>query len=118
MGGDALDAPVDTPIDSPSDAPTDAPSNAVTRTYGQRTGVDFVVITDDTYISDETLEAALNYGGTDLLRAEGDVGERILMRFDLSVIPMSAQVFAASVTFNLVQFDANATLTARPLLQA
>lgn len=108
------DAPGDSAV---SDALTDAPSNAAALTYGLRTG-DVVVINDDTYISDESGEQTLNFGGSELLRSEVDVSERILLRFDLTAIPTSAQVFSASVTIHIVQSASGATLTARPLLES
>lgn len=109
--GDVADGPLD-------DAPIDAlPPNAITWSFGERTGSTKTNVTTDTYISNEVGKQMLNFGGTDVLRAEQDVPERILVRFDVSAIPASSSVVAARIVVGISQFDANAQLSVRPVLE-
>ncbi len=117
-GGATGDGLADAMTDGIVDALPDASGASVTQTFGVRSGVDVVAATVDTFISDETGEPTLNYGGSEELRSEADVSERILIRFDLASIPTSAVVSAASITVRIIQFDAAGTLTARPLLES
>jgi len=96
----------------------DVPSNAMTRSFGERPGLDFTGVTTDTFISNEVGEATLNNGAADVLRSEQDVSERILIRFALDAIPPSAEIIDAELTVSITQFDPSTVLTAYRLLES
>lgn len=96
----------------------DVPSNAMTRSFGERPGLDFTGVTTDTFISNEAGEPDLNNGQADELRSEQDVSERILIRFALDAIPPSAQIIDAELTVSITQFDPSTVLSAYRVLEA
>jgi len=117
------DAPVDDDASGSDDdaGPTDSmmvdvPPNAVTVTFGERASSMVKNATADTYISNDTGEPTFNYGVSDDLRAEADKGERILFRFDVSSIPSSATVIAATLEVDVTQNN-SADVEVRPILE-
>jgi len=95
----------------------DLPGNAMTVTFGEIGTATFQNVTADTFISNEAGEPTLNYGTTDELRSEQDVNERILLRFDLTMIPSSATVTSATLTVTVSQANASATWELHPVLE-
>lgn len=95
----------------------DLPANALTLTFGERPTADVQGVTFDTFISNEAGEPTLNYGGTDELRSELDVNERILLRFDTSAIPTTATVLQARIALEITQTDPAATWSLRRVLE-
>ncbi len=90
-------------VDGTVDAAFDAPAGSITVTFGEVQGTTFTNVTRDTYISNETGEAALNYGSDREMRIERDVQERALMAFDLTALPSTATVVFASIRVNVLQ---------------
>lgn len=115
LTSDASTATSDTLTDGRT---VDLPPNALTMTFGENTLSDVQGVTTDTFISNETNEATLNYGGTDELRSEQDVSERILLRFDVSAIAPTPTVIEATVTVEVTQTHPSAVWEIHDVLQA
>lgn len=103
--------------DARGDEIPDAPPGAMTLTFGERGNANVQGVTSDTFISNEAGEPTLNYGGTDELRSEQDVDERILIRFDVSAIAPTATVIGATLFVVVTEANVAATWELRPLLE-
>lgn len=82
---------------------TDAPPGSVTYTFGEAPATMFKNVTRDTFISNEAAEPGFNYGADNDLRIERDVDERVLIAFDLAMLPSGATVVAATLDITLSQ---------------
>jgi len=98
----------DANTDATDARPIDAPANAITVSFGDRGDATFPATASDTFISNEAGEPTLNYGFTDELRSEQDVDERILLHFDLDMIPPTATVFQVQLAITVTQNNAQA----------
>lgn len=102
-GTPSIDAPAGDGIDSAFDAAIDAPPGSMTFTFGEAPGTMFNGVTRDTFISNEAGETGFNYGGDNEVRIERDAGERALIRFDVSAIPINATVLDAKLEVTITQ---------------
>jgi hypothetical protein len=93
----------DADTDATDARPIDAPANAITVSFGDRGDATFPATSSDTYISNEAGEPTLNYGFSDELRSEQDVDERILLHFDLDMIPPTATIFEVQLAITVTQ---------------
>jgi hypothetical protein len=99
----------DANTDATDARPIDAPPNAITVTFGDRGDATFPATASDTFISNEAGEPTLNYGFTDELRSEQDVSERILLQFDVDMIPPTATIFQVQLAITVTQENPTAT---------
>jgi hypothetical protein len=100
-GGDPDAAPLppddDDPLAELPDAAPDDPDAAPLQTasFGERPGTDFAGVTTDTTLRNNNSDA--NFGGDDIVSVDADPIHIGLLRFDLSDLPVTAEVVTAAL---------------------